>query len=257
MIPLMRKNIRFLGIGKPLALFTGSLLFSCSLRSENVLSFEQHLLSAAADHYYLTFFLLPLILLSCFALAEDDPAYAIFRFGSYHRYFFRKWISLCALPAILVLVQLTAIFLSGLGLSGKNTWRLPAGSMDTELFEALSRVFSSPLTALAGVTGYLFMGIWLIAGLCMWLAHFAGRKWAVRIIVSLYVLSILWVKVPTVYALPVTGLNHLLIFHHNLESPTRWFVTGSTAALLFLFLVGTVRFPMKIKRRKKMPGRDV
>ncbi len=230
MIPLMRKNIRFLGIGKLVLLFTVCFLFSLSLRSGTVLSFEQHLLSAAADHYYLTFFLLPLILLSCFALAEDDPPYVIFRFGSYHRYFFRKWTSLCVLPAILVSVQLAATILSGVGLSGGNTWRLPAGSLDERLFQELSRVFSSPLTAFAGVTGYLFLGIWLIAGLCMWLTHFAGHKWAVWIMVSLHVLSIFGVKVPIVHALPVTALNHLLIFHHNLESPTRWLVTGSTTA---------------------------
>ena len=257
MIPLIRKNIRLLRIGKPLLLFIGCLLFSLSSRSGAVLSFEQHLLSAVTDHYYLTFFLLPLILLSCFSLAEDDPSYVVFRFGSYHRYFFRKWISLCVLPAILVLVQMAAILLSGVGLSGGNTWILPVGSLEAELFEALSQVFSSPLTALAACTGYLFLGIWLIFGFSMWLAHFAGHKWAVRIMVGLYVLSILWVKVPAIHALPVTGLNHLLIFHHNLGSPTRWFVTGITAALLFLFLVGTVRFPMKTKQRKGLQGRGI
>ncbi len=257
MIPLIRKNIRFLGVGKLVLLFAVCLLFSLSSRSGAALSFEQHLLSAATDHYYLTFFLLPLLLLSCFSLAEDDPSYVIFRFGSYHRYFFLKWISLCVLPAILVLIQLAAILLSGLGLSEGNIWSLPVGSLDERLFQELSRVFSSPLTALAGVTGYLFLGIWLTAGLCMWLAHFAGHKWAVRMMIGLYVLSILWVKVPAIHALPVTGLNHLLIFHHNLGSPTRWFVTGMTAALLFLFLIGTVRFQMKTKQRKGLQRRGI
>ena len=257
MTPLIRKNIRLLGIGKPLLLLIGCFLFSLSSRSGAVLSFEQHLLSATTDHYYLTFFLLPLLLLSCFALAEDDPSYVVFRFGSYHRYFFRKWISLCVLPAILVLVQLAAILLSGLGLSGGNTWSLPVGSLETELFEALSQVFSSPLTALAGSTGYLFLGIWLISGLCMWLAHFAGHKWAVRIMVAFYVLSILWVKLPAVQALPVTSFNHLLIFHHNLGIPYRWGVTGITVALLVLFLIGTIRFPMKTKQRTGLQRRGI
>lgn len=75
MIPLIRKNIRLLGIGKNLLLFIGCFLFSFSSRGGTVLSFEQHLLSGTTDHYYLIFFLMPLILLSCLPLAEDDPPY--------------------------------------------------------------------------------------------------------------------------------------------------------------------------------------
>ena len=126
-------------------------------------------------------------------------------------------------------------------------WRLPDGSLEAELFEALSQVFSSPLTAFAGCTGYLFLGIWLISSLCMWLAHFAGHKQALRTVVGLYVLSILWVKVPGIHAFPITGLNHLLILHHNLGIPHCWLVTGITAALLALFLIGSVCFPSKRK----------
>lgn len=232
MIPLIRKNIRLLGIGKNLLLFIGCFLFSFSSRGGTVLSFEQHLLSGTTDHYYLIFFLMPLILLSCLPLAEDDPPYVIFRFGSYRHYFIRKWISLGVLPAILVLVQLAAILLSGVGLPMENTWRLPDGSLEAELFEALSQVFSSPLAAFAGCTGYLFLGIWLISGLCMWLAHFAGHKHSVRIVVGLYVLSILWVKVPGIHAFPITGLNHLLIKFIAIY-PVLWFLAGLTGGLIF------------------------
>ena len=41
MIPLIRKNIRLLGIGKNLLLFIGCFLFSFSSRGGTVLSFEQ------------------------------------------------------------------------------------------------------------------------------------------------------------------------------------------------------------------------
>ena len=181
----------------------------------------------------------------------------ILRFRNYQRYFFKKWAGCCVLSAFLVLVQLTAILLSGLGLSRENTWMLPAGSPETELFEVLSQMFSSPLTAFAGCTGYLFLGIWLISGLCMWLTHFAGHRWTVRILVSLYILSILWIKIPLFHVLPVTGLNHLVIFHHNLGSPTRWITTGITVALLLLCLVGIVRFPMKTGRMNGVQRRGV
>ena len=52
MIPLIRKNIRLLGIGKNLLLFIGCFLFSFSSQGGTVLSFEQHLLSGTTDHYY-------------------------------------------------------------------------------------------------------------------------------------------------------------------------------------------------------------
>ena len=58
MIPLIRKNIRLLGIGKNLLLFIGCFLFSFSSQGGTVLSFEQHLLSGTTDHYYLIFFLI-------------------------------------------------------------------------------------------------------------------------------------------------------------------------------------------------------
>ena len=79
----------------------------------------------------------------------------------------------------------------------------------------------------------------------MWLAHFAGHKQALRTVVGLYVLSILWVKVPGIHDFPITGLNHLLILHHNLGIPHCWLVTGITAALLALFLIEASVFRQK------------
>lgn len=142
----------------------------------------------------------------------------------------------------------------------ENTWRLPDGSLEAELFEALSQVFSSPLTAFAGCTGYLFLGIWLISGLCMWLAHFAGHKHSVRIVVGLYVLSILWVKVPGIHAFPITGLNHLLILIHNFGNTTslaRYWNYRGVAGIVFdrkhLFSVKK-KAVRKITKKKRCSG---
>ena len=129
----------------------------------------------------------------------------------------------------------------------ENTWRLPDGSLEAAHgWRAVKReggVFSGQLIVV--FQQMLCRKGWLISGLCMWLAHFAGHKHSVRIVVGLYVLSILWVKVPGIHAFPITGLNHLLILHHNLGIPHRWLVTGITAALLALFLIGSFCFPSK------------
>ena len=58
MTALLKKNLRAWGYGKALALFVGCLLFSISGRSNQGIFYEQHLLSAVSDHYYLTYFML-------------------------------------------------------------------------------------------------------------------------------------------------------------------------------------------------------
>ena len=65
MAALSKKNFRLWGYGKVFVLFAGCLLFSVSGRLNEGIYFEQHILSAVSDHYYLTCFLLPVLLLSC------------------------------------------------------------------------------------------------------------------------------------------------------------------------------------------------
>ena len=72
MIALIRKNLRLWGYGKSLALFTGCILFSISGRLNGGIAYERHILSAVSDHYYLTYFVLPIVLLSCFSFIDDD-----------------------------------------------------------------------------------------------------------------------------------------------------------------------------------------
>ena len=67
MIALMKKNLRLWGYGKAAALFIGCLLFSLGERVNGVSCYQQHILSAVSDHYYLTYFMLPMVLLSAFS----------------------------------------------------------------------------------------------------------------------------------------------------------------------------------------------
>ena len=60
MIALIRKNLRLWGYGKSLALFAGCILFSISGRLNGGIAYERHILSAVSDHYYLTYFVLPI-----------------------------------------------------------------------------------------------------------------------------------------------------------------------------------------------------
>ena len=131
MIALIRKNLRLLGYGKLLALFAGCMLFSISGRLNGGIAYEQHILSAVSDHYYLTYFVLPLVLLSCFSFVDDDGEPVILRFQSYHFYFLKKWAGVGSIAVILTAVQTGAILLSGIGLplrkkAPANRLRMPS-----------------------------------------------------------------------------------------------------------------------------------
>ena len=242
MIALIRKNLRLWGYGKSLALFTGCILFSISGRLNGGIAYERHILSAVSDHYYLTYFVLPIVLLSCFSFIDDDGEPVILRFQSYHSYFLKKWIGGGLIAVILTAVQTGAILLSGIGLPLGNEWNLAAGATEAELFSTLEQLFASPLQAFVCFTLYQLIGSWLIFGICMWIGHFTGRKWTIRIVIVLYVLSAVWIKLPAIQNIPLTSFNHLLILHHNFGEPARPWSTGFTLLLFMLTIMFSVRF---------------
>lgn len=247
MIVLAKKNY---GTWKKIfAVFLVCLIFSIGNRSGTDLTYEQHILSAATDHYYMTYFLLPMVLFCCYTFIEDDAEIVISRFGSYFSYFTRKWMGTGLVAGSIVLSQSIAILLSGIGLVWNNTWLLHKGALETDLFSVLCRFFSAPAEALFAVLIFEFMGIWIVSGISMWICHFTGQKWTVRILVVLYVFSALWIKISAVQHLPLTGLNHLLILHHNFTTPWRFWVTVSTVVLLILILLLTVRLFWRNKFR--------
>ena len=165
MAALMRKNFRLWGYGKALALFAGCLLFSIGGRLNEGIYYEQHILSAVSDHYYLTYFMLPILLLCSFSFLEDDEETVILRFQSYHSYFLKKWLGAGLSAFLLAAVQSAAILLSGIGLPMGNWWELSSGSTVTELFLVLQQYFSTPLQAFWVFSLYQFCGTWIIFGM--------------------------------------------------------------------------------------------
>lgn len=251
MIALCRKNIITWKNATFLALFAGCVIFSVSGRMNLDITFEQNCLSAVSDHYYLTYFALPIVLLSCFSFLEDDAEPVILRFQSYHSYFFKKWMGLGLIAGLITAVQTGAILLSGTGLPFGNDWNIKAGASETELFSMLEEIFADPMQAFACYTVYQFIGSWLIFGFCMWLGHFAKRKWTLRIVMGLYLISAVWIKLPVIQSIPLTSFNHLFILHHNyLEgfgSLSRFGVTAFTAAFFAVIIALSVRFAWRCR----------
>lgn len=240
MASLIKKNIRIFGFGKMASLFFVCLLFSLSGRSGSSLSFEQHILSAVSDHYYGTYALLPLTLLICFSFFNDDETFVIVRYRSYFSYFCTKWFGTGLFALLIILIQAAAALLSGIGLPFDNVWNLPSGAVDAELFSVLAQYFKSPLSAFLRYMVFQFVGIWVLHGLCMWIGHFIEVKWSLGILITLYVSAALWIKVPFLQKLPLTGINHLLILHHNLNNTGRLMITVTTVVLLIVVILWTV-----------------
>ena len=84
------------------------------------------------------------------------------------------------------------------------------------------------------------MGYWLIALLTLWLGHFLQRKKAIKVLLALYILTILSIKLPIMSRPPfcyLTGINHWVLLLHNLTAGWRF---PLTAIVTLLFVVTVI-----------------
>lgn len=253
MSAMVKKILHTWNYGILAILFVVCLVFCISGRFIQGITFEQHIISSISDHYYLTYFLLPVILLSIFPFINDDSEQVILRFGSYENYFKKKWISLGILVLLIMLVQTLAILLSSVGLEFGNTWNVLTGTEVSEMFSHLSEIFSNPLSAFISYSLYEFFGIWFISGICMWITHFFKDKMSMKIIIGIYIFSALWIKVSILQSIPFTGFNHLIMLHHNLGSLNRFILTIISSLVIFLIMIISIKFWWKgnIKLKRK------
>lgn len=228
-----------------------SLLFGLSGRTGVSYSLELHLLSALNDQYYFTFAVLPIFLFLCAGVMEDDAPLVLVRHGTYGRYFFHKWRALAVVVTILWLGQMVMLLLSGLGLPMSDGWPGEGTGMWRDAFSLLQEYFSSPWVAVLCCAAQLLVGYWLIGLAALWLGHFCSRSLAVKLLMGLYVFSILWIKLPIMSRPPfvfLTGLNHWVLLLHNLTEPWRFPLTATVTAVL----VGGIAWTVSRKWRGRL-----
>ena len=119
---MMNRMWMMVGRGKFFLIFGLSLLFGLSERgsAQGLLPF--HLLAVLNDQYYFVFAVLPVFLFLCTGVMEDDMLFVLVRYGTYGRYFFRKWRALSVIAVFFWLVQMAALLCSGLGLPIDGSW---------------------------------------------------------------------------------------------------------------------------------------
>lgn len=240
---MIRRLTLNIGAGKFLLLLGLSLLFGLSGRTGVSYSLELHLLSALNDQYYFIFAVLPIFLFLCAGVMEDDAPLVLVRHGTYGRYFFRKWRALAVVVTILWLGQMAVLLLSGLGLPMGGGWPEAVDSQWRDVFSLLQNYFTSPWIAVLCCAAQLLVGYWLIGLAALWLGHFCSRSLAVKLLMGLYVFSILWIKLPIMSRPPfvfLTGLNHWVLLLHNLTEPWRFLLTATVTAVLVGGMAWTV-----------------
>ncbi len=224
------------GWGKFLLLWSFSLAFGLSSRSGMETSFPLHLLGVLNDQYYIIFAVLPIILFLCASVLEDDAEIVILRYSSYGRYFAAKWRALALLCGGAWLGQMAMLFLSGWGFSpfaegAVTSWP----DLQNPVFSLLEHFFPNPYMALFCAAVYLLAGYWLIGLLALWLGHFLSRSAAVKVLTGLYVLTVLWFKIPVLAEPPFsffTFFNHWVLLLHNLTEPWRFPLTIAVTSFL-------------------------
>lgn len=240
---MIRHTVSRIGAGKFLLLWGITLLFGLSGRTGQGRSLPLHLLALLNDQYYFTFAVLPSFLFVCASAMEDGPASEILRYGRYAKYFFAKWRALALAAAVLWLGQLGMAVCSGFGLPLEGGWEGIPFSGAADVLEIVQAHFPSPGTALLCCTAQLFAGYLLIAMAALWLGHFCTRSQAVKFLMGLYLLAVLWIKLPVMSRPPLvylTGINHWSFLLHNLTEPWRPFLTAAAAVLLLAGAVWSV-----------------
>lgn len=241
MTTMIRRYYVRLGAGRFLLLWAFTLAFGFSGRSSGEKCLAAHVLAVLNDQYYFIFAVLPILLFFCGSVMEDDAEIIIFRYGTYRRYFVTKWKSLGILCSGLWLGQITILFLTGLGLpiSADGWGGFSSNSLYQDIAALLATYFSSPWTALFCAAVFLLIGYWLISLLSLWLGHFLSQSYAIKVLLALYVLSILSIKLPIISRPPFcywTGFNHWILLLHNLVDSWRFPLTV-VATILFVAVV--------------------
>ena len=216
---MTKRLCRQIGFGKPLLFWGFSLAFGLSRRTSMCSALSSHILSLLYNQYYFIFAILPILLFFCGSVMEDDPIIFVLRYGSYKHYFTSKWRSLGVLCSGLWLGQITILFVTGAGLSViKQGWdNFSGSSLLKEIAPLLVKSFPGAWVAVFCAAVYMLMGYWLIALLTLWLGYFLQRQKAIKVLLALYILTILSIKLPIMSRPPfcyLTGINHWVLLLH-------------------------------------------
>lgn len=258
---IIKEDIKNFFTFKVLFLILGCLLFGIGERQSTNLSYQGYILTMVTDHYYLTFFMAPVFLLFIFKNLSEDMKYILIRFKTYWTFFLSKFLGIIINVIGFIAIQLSIFLLLGLGLPFNNSFELNKSSpQDMTLFKELYKHFQSPLSAIIASVSYMILGLTVISIVFFIINHFFSKKLASKTMITLYVLMVVGLKVPSMNSIPFLFMNNFFILHHNFTKIGKILVSISSMLVLLIlsFLLikkywnRTIYFPKLFKGISKL-----
>ncbi|ASA23972.1 hypothetical protein [Paenibacillus donghaensis] len=217
----LRELRRFL-TGRLLFLALVCVLFSLSERKHSLMSYDNFVLHMISEHYYLTFFMVPMVFYLLYHHLEEDLEAVLIRAGSYPRYFAVKAAALAANMSMVVLLQFAVIMLAGLGLPAGADF--PLSDKDDPMLTKLlvfSETFQYPWQATLVSVLYMMFGLGMLAIVFLTLHHFLEKRKVAILTITLYFLMVYGMKskIPELTRIPFIFINNYIIFIYNLTYP--------------------------------------
>ncbi|NMO95771.1 hypothetical protein [Paenibacillus lemnae] len=228
MTAVLLRDVRRFCTPRLVMLMLGCLLFSLAKRKGFSYSYEHFVLHMLSDHYYITFFMVPMFLYIIYSHLEDDLDYVLIRIKKFPRYFAVKSAAIGVNISIFVLLQLAVILAVGLGLPGGSGFP-PADTQDSsiEVLLILGGYFQYPWQGSALTVLHMVLGLSVLGSSFMAMHHFFEKRWVAIITVGLFFLMVYAMKskIPELTRIPFLFINNYIIFMYNLTFPYSFWVT--------------------------------
>ncbi|BBF42407.1 hypothetical protein lbkm_1089 [Lachnospiraceae bacterium KM106-2] len=222
----------------------GCLLFFVSDLKNSELSREQFLLQMITEHYYITYFMIPLFLVMLFKQLEKEQIIIIIRYSTFWRYFKQKIVEQVVMVGIFLLNQVIVMIGIAAFLPSKNAFLSLElqKNMRYEVITEYGKYFGKPLTAFFVSSVYMGIGLLLVAVVITWIGHYFETKTASQIIISIYLLIVVGLKVPYVSNIPFLCMDNFIVFHRNFYYQGKLAVNVISLLLICIWIYRSIKY---------------
>lgn len=245
---LIKLDLNKLISNKLLFLLFGLTIFSMDERITQTLSSQQFILYIFTEHYYLTYLMMPIFMLSIYSSLDDDMEYILIRSTSYWNYFKGKLAVYGIFSFMFVIAQFMVAFIMSIGLRSDNNFNVP-NNPSYELFGYYSQHFSSVTQAIFINCIYMIAGLFIVSIAFFTINNFFSKKVSTKIMIIAYILMIFGLKIDKVNNLPIVFIDNYIIFHRNFGYDSKLFINilTMTTVLIVVCILNKKYWNKKLK----------
>ena len=245
---LIKLDLNKLISNKLLFLLFGLTIFSMDERITQTLSSQQFILYIFTEHYYLTYLMMPIFMLSIYSSLGDDMEYILIRSTSYWNYFKGKLAVYGIFSFVFVIAQFVVAFIMSIGLRSDNNFNVP-NNPSYELFGYYSQHFSSVTQAIFINCIYMIAGLFIVSIAFFTINNFFSKKVSTKIMIIVYILMIFGLKIDKVNNLPIVFIDNYIIFHRNFGYDSKLFINilTMTTVLIVVCILNKKYWNKKLK----------